>query len=40
MVCALTGHGLKDPTTALSRAAPVMPCEPNIEEVERAVLGT
>ena len=40
VVCALTGHGLKDPTTALSRAAPVMPCEPNIEEVERAVLGT
>ena len=29
VVCALTGHGLKDPTTALSRAAPVMPCEPS-----------
>jgi threonine synthase len=40
VVCVLTGHGLKDPTTALARAAPVMPCEPRIEEVERAVLGS
>jgi threonine synthase len=39
VVCVLTGHGLKDPTTALARAAPVMPCEPRIDEVERAVLG-
>ena len=39
VVCVLTGHGLKDPTTALARAAPVMPCEPVIEDVERAVLG-
>jgi threonine synthase len=39
VVCVLTGHGLKDPTTALARAAPVMPCEPTIDEVERAVLG-
>jgi len=39
VVCVLTGHGLKDPTTALSRAAPVMPCEPSIEQVERAMLG-
>jgi threonine synthase len=36
----LTGHGLKDPQTALSAAAPVVPCEPRIEEVERAVLGS
>jgi threonine synthase len=40
VVCVLTGHGLKDPTTALASAAPVMPCEPRLEEVERAVLGT
>jgi threonine synthase len=40
VVCVLTGHGLKDPTTALARAAPVMPCEPVIEEVEQAVLGS
>jgi threonine synthase len=40
VVCVLTGHGLKDPTTALERAAPVMPCGPDIDEVERAVLGS
>jgi threonine synthase len=40
VVCVLTGHGLKDPTTALAQAAPVMPCEPSIDDVERAVLGT
>jgi threonine synthase len=40
VVCVLTGHGLKDPTTALERAAPVVPCEPEIEAVERAVLGS
>jgi threonine synthase len=40
VVCVLTGHGLKDPTTALSSAAPVMPCEPRLEDVERAVLGS
>jgi threonine synthase len=39
VVCVLTGHGLKDPQTAMSRAAPVVPCEPEIDAVERAVLG-
>jgi threonine synthase len=39
VVCVLTGHGLKDPQTAMNRAAPVVPCEPDIEGVERAVLG-
>ncbi|MBV9212729.1 MAG: threonine synthase [Actinobacteria bacterium] len=39
VVCVLTGHGLKDPTTALASAAPVVPSEPAIEEVERAALG-
>jgi threonine synthase len=38
VVCALTGHGLKDPQTAMNRAASVVPCEPDIESVERAVL--
>ena len=38
VVCVLTGHGLKDPTTALDRAAAVTPCEPELESVERAVL--
>jgi threonine synthase len=40
VVCVLTGHGLKDPTTALERASHVVPCEAEIEAVERAVLGT
>ena len=40
VVCVLTGHGLKDPTTALARATPVVPCEPRIDDVERAVLGS
>jgi threonine synthase len=40
VVCALTGHGLKDPTTALAQAAPVTTCEPRLDEVERAVLGS
>jgi threonine synthase len=39
VVCVLTGHGLKDPTTALDRATAVIPCEPDIGEVEQAVLG-
>jgi threonine synthase len=39
VVCALTGHGLKDPQTAMNRAASVVPCEPDIESVERAVLA-
>ncbi|MFL5826979.1 MAG: threonine synthase [Thermoleophilaceae bacterium] len=39
VVCVLTGHGLKDPQTALRQAAPVIPCEPEIEAVEQAVLG-
>jgi threonine synthase len=39
VVCVLTGHGLKDPQTAMERAASVVPCEPDIESVEAAVLG-
>jgi threonine synthase len=39
VVCVLTGHGLKDPQTAVSRAGSVVPCEPDIEGVERAVLS-
>ncbi len=38
VVCVLTGHGLKDPQTAMNRAAPVIPCEPDIDAVERAVM--
>ncbi|HEV2723296.1 MAG TPA: threonine synthase [Thermoleophilaceae bacterium] len=39
VVCVLTGHGLKDPQTAMNRAASVIPCEPDIEHVEAAVMG-
>jgi threonine synthase len=39
VVCVLTGHGLKDPQTALDHAGGVVPCEPTIEAVEQAVLG-
>jgi threonine synthase len=39
VVCVLTGHGLKDPQTALSRAAHVVPAEASIYAVEEAVLA-
>jgi threonine synthase len=39
VVCVLTGHGLKDPQTALDRAGAVIPCEPEIAAVESAVIG-
>jgi threonine synthase len=39
VVCVLTGHGLKDPQTALSRSSSVVPCEPALAAVEKAVLG-
>jgi threonine synthase len=39
VACVLTGHGLKDPGTALDQAGGVIPCEPNLSAVEEAVLG-
>ena len=39
VVCVLTGHGLKDPQTALDQAGAVVPCEPELAAVEEAVLG-
>jgi threonine synthase len=39
IVCVLTGHGLKDPQTALMQAGSVVPCEPDLGAVEEAVLG-
>ncbi len=39
VACVLTGHGLKDPETALNQAGGVIPCEPNLAAVEAAVLG-
>ena len=39
IACVLTGHGLKDPQTALEQAGAVVPCEAEIGALERAVLG-
>ncbi len=39
VVCVLTGHGLKDPQTALDQARAVVPCEAELAAIERAVLG-
>jgi threonine synthase len=39
VVCVLTGHGLKDPQTALAQAGAVVPCDPELAAIERAVLG-
>jgi threonine synthase len=39
IVCVLTGHGLKDPDTALAGAPEVVACEPTLEAIERAALG-
>ncbi len=37
VVCVLTGHGLKDPDTALGKAPSVIRCENDLVQVERAV---
>ncbi|CAB4873812.1 unannotated protein [freshwater metagenome] len=37
IVCVLTGHGLKDPQTALEQAGSVIPCEADLASVERAI---
>ena len=39
VVCVLTGHVLKDPQTALDHASAVVPCDPELRAIERAVLG-
>jgi threonine synthase len=39
VVCVLTGHGLKDPQTALEQAGAVVPCAPALDAVEHAVLA-
>jgi threonine synthase len=38
VVCVLTGHGLKDPQTALEQAPEIVACDPDLAAVERAVL--
>jgi threonine synthase len=37
VVCVLTGHGLKDPDTALGKAPPVIGCDADPAQVERAI---
>jgi threonine synthase len=37
VVCVLTGHGLKDPDTALGKAPSVIGCENDLGAVERAI---
>jgi threonine synthase len=37
VVCVLTGHGLKDPDTAFSKAPSVINCDNDLSEVERVV---
>jgi threonine synthase len=39
VACVLTGHGLKDPQMALEHAGAVVPCAPELDAIERAVLG-
>jgi threonine synthase len=39
VVCVLTGHGLKDPDTALGKAPAVIGCDPEIAAVERIVFA-
>ncbi|MGC9219814.1 MAG: threonine synthase [Solirubrobacteraceae bacterium] len=38
VACVLTGHGLKDPDTALSQAGGVIACEPEIDAIRRVIL--
>jgi threonine synthase len=39
IVCVLTGHGLKDPGTALDHAGGVVPCAADIDAIESAVFS-
>jgi threonine synthase len=39
VVCVLTGHGLKDPQTALAEAGSIVACEPELSVLEEAVLA-
>jgi len=39
IACVLTGHGLKDPQTAMGEVGAVVPCPAEFDALERAVLG-
>jgi threonine synthase len=38
LVCVLTGHGLKDPQTAIANSPEVVACDAELADVEKAVL--
>ncbi|HEX5055981.1 MAG TPA: threonine synthase [Gammaproteobacteria bacterium] len=38
IVCTLTGHGLKDPETAIKQSGAISTIEPNLDAVKRAIL--
>jgi len=40
VVCVLTGHGLKDPDTAIAEGSRLHRCPPRLEELERVALGS
>lgn len=39
IVCVLTGHGLKDPQTAIEQSSSVVPCKPTMEALEKILLS-
>jgi threonine synthase len=39
VVCVLTGHGLKDPDTAIAASPEVLRLPPRVEAVEEALFG-
>ena len=39
LVCVITGHGLKDPDTAIEQSPGVIHCDVDLGQIERAVLG-
>ncbi len=39
LVCVLTGHGLKDPDTALDAAPEVVMCDPDLELLEKVIFN-
>jgi threonine synthase len=38
VVCTLTGHGLKDPETAIKQSGAISTIEPQLDAVKRAIL--
>jgi len=40
VVCTLTGHGLKDPDTAIAQSPAPLRVEPSVASVRNAILGS